>query len=260
MPTTIFDCFQQEHATYPRKDGTLEQDTKRKATSSSTGTDNATPPKLLVKRASTYWTQKANTFLQSNRTALQRECVAEDEKLRARAELRIEADVVRVSYTYITHPIANAINVRYRTPVTVKAEEKSDRYRHDLSFNIHQDDSHNRKTIMIIEFKRIGLIKYEQFTEAMREEQDIRETLDELEEDGELTTLASSALVLTKQAAAYADNWECPYVALCDFDRLVLLRLDLKRDIAHATTVQRKDIRKALLGFLVEACEYAGVT
>ncbi|KAF3031755.1 hypothetical protein E8E11_000561 [Didymella keratinophila] len=93
---------------------------------------------------------------------------AENEDHPARAELRIEeSDVVRVSYTYITHPLLIAINRKHTTPIGVKAEEKLDEFRQDFSFNADQDNP-TRKMIMIIEFKRNHLIKLAEFTVASK--------------------------------------------------------------------------------------------
>lgn len=156
--------------------------------------------------------------------------------------------------------MSNAINVKYTTPITVQAELKGDRLRADFSFNIHQDNA-NRQAIMIIEFKRIGMIRYHEFITATRPESDVEDVLEEMKVDNEPTTLEEStnALVITKQAIAYASHWECPFVALCDYDHLVLLRFDLEKEIAFVTTVPRPQVRKALLGFLEEACAYAKV-
>jgi hypothetical protein len=258
MPTSLYDCYQIEHAKYPRGDDALSQDAQRQAKSSSTGTNQTNPPKLLVTQSVDHWIDLANSLLQKFQTPLRRSHIADDEQ--AKAELKIEADVVRVCYTYITHPLGNTINIMYKADITVKTEEKSDRYRYDFSFNIRQDQP-NKQNIMIIEFKRLGLIKYEQFEHAMREEEDIAQTFEDLEDCGEETTLdsTSNACILSKQAVAYAKNWDCKFVALCDYDNLVLLRFNQNSEYAYVTAVERRSIRKALLGFLIEACDHAGL-
>ena len=184
---------------------------------------------------------------------------AEDEEQLARAEVELEADVVRVCYTYITHPLVIALNRKYTTPITVKAEEKLDVFQQDFSYNASQNQP-TRKMIMIIEFKRIGLIKPAEFTNASKATlQEGRDWLVSEQEDNTLKK-GTNVYILTQQAIAYYSNWQCPYVVLCDYDNLVLLQFDTNNDFAYMTSVLRVDTRKALLGFLLEACEFAGIT
>ena len=106
--------------------------------------------------------------------------------------------------------------------------------------------------------------------------------LKDLDQKMEQTCLprGSNAILFVKQAAAYAVRSKdsgCRYAALCDYDHLILLRFDdmpkpppdrLDRyaavgrvgESARALIVwDRKDFCKALLGFLIEACQTAGL-
>ena len=51
--------------------------------------------------------------------------------------------------------------------------------------------------------------------------------------------------------------YKCPYVTLCDYDNLVLLRFGnvLGIEGVRVTAVSRDNMRMAFLGFLLEACD-----
>jgi hypothetical protein len=77
----------------------------------------------------------------------------------------------------------------------------------------------------------------------------------------------SNAWWFTKQAAAYAVKWDCRFVALCDYENLILLQFGEKKDkkkrdgnFAHISIVDRNAFLKNLLGFLIEACEAKKLT
>jgi hypothetical protein len=124
-----------------------------------------TPPAVLVKMLVYQWINPTNNFPGLYEQDLKQRSVAEDEEQLARAELKLEADVVRVSYTHIAHPLVIAINRTHTSPISGKAEEKSDVFRQHFSLKGNQDKP-TQKMIMIIEFKRIGLIKPAEFTKA----------------------------------------------------------------------------------------------
>lgn len=79
--------------------------------------------------------------------------------------------------------------------------------------------------ITTIEFKRIALFQYDRFRVAskatLQNGQGFRV------EEGLIATLKpdTNAFIITQQALAYRDTWCCDYVAFCDFENLVLLRL-----------------------------------
>lgn len=202
-----------------------------------------------------HYTELANAFLKEYETKLQGMYVSDDDT--ARAELRVEADVVRVCGNSMIQPLSNAINIKYGTKTTVGSEVFENRRRADCSFNIYQDTK-QEKAVMIIEFKRIGLIRPDGFEEEAFVETQVDKILRELNMRGEDTIIdgKKNVLVLTKQTTAYAETFNCPFVALCDYDKLVLLRFNLP-DTAHVTTVPRDHITKSLLGFLEAACLYA---
>jgi hypothetical protein len=63
----------------------------------------------------------------------------------------------------------------------------------------------------------------------------------------------------TKQTTAYAEKSGCKFLALCDYDTLVLLWFDNGLESAKITVANRRDFWRHLLGFLDKACEYAGL-
>jgi hypothetical protein len=114
------------------------------------------------------------------------------------------------------------------------------------------------EVVMIVEYKRCGYIRYGEFEDAMYDEDEIEEARDSMKKTGRITTLnnRSNALVFVKQTTAYHQKTGCRYVALCDYDGLVLLQFRGGKDLnsVYATTVLRLVFRKALLQFLLEAC------
>lgn len=178
------------------------------------------------------------------------------------AALTTAQDVDRVANHYLIMPIQQAIHIKYPSAyISVGTETKQDRST-QLSFNIHQDDESKKKTIMTIMFKRPGVIKPEEFEAAACEESEKAGCLEKLDARKMETAITPSlnAFCLTKQAAAYAQQGVCDYVALCDYDNLVLLHFNDGLESARITVVERKDFRKALLGFLIEACDTVGLT
>lgn len=263
MGTNLLQCFEGEHPKYPLSNETALKHNKIQARASSEATGDQDPPRVFVDTHPSRWIVPANAFLRSSTATtnpeLSKGTMADPES--AMAELSTEQDVVRVANHFLMYPIGKAINAKYTTKITQSTEAKQDRCRSDHSFNIHQDDKARKKTIMVVEFKRLCTIKKKEFTNATCKESEKSNALRILNNRGIPTAIEEdcNAYWYTKQATAYAQTWDCKYVALCDYETLVLLHFDDGLDSARITIVPRHSFRKALLGFLIEACEFAGV-
>jgi hypothetical protein len=264
MGTSIFECFNMKLPEYILMPETAKQAEKYKAKASSEFTKEQEPPKLFIHQAAGHWVARAAGFFNSldeyQKKLLKASTVAQEEV--AKAQLRTEADVVRVASLYLTHPLGIAINVKYNANITQRMEVKQDQCRLDLSFGINQDNEASNKTLMIIEFKRMGLLKANEFKTATILESQVKATLADMKRK-RLTTLllgASNALWFVKQTTAYSEKYSCKYVALCDYKTLILLRYGDSDGYVRIDILENGDeFRKNLLGFLDEASEDRGL-
>lgn len=195
-----------------------------------------------------------------------------------------EADVVRTAAMYVLHPINQALNSHPDTRgfVTCLAESSLNRLRADITYFKTPSTGGDRRAFAVVEFKKRQLIKSSQFTEAEKMLSNITENQviansnqisGRTQANNSATYYKHYSLKLMKQASAYAILHRTKYVALFDWDVLVLVRfqpmqllkngrLRESEDIAVdgvgdwcQTTVvtQSAHIRPALLGFLYEA-------
>ena len=100
--------------------------------------------------------------------------------------------------------------------------------------------------------------------------QDVLDKLSEANDQDDKTLLEQNATIYAKQAEAYSSETKCKYVAISDWESLILLRFspfpqkeynNEGHRVAKALVLdhsQRDQFRKALLGFLLLAYEAAG--
>jgi hypothetical protein len=158
MGTNLLDCFYEEHPSYPITPAIAKKVANYKASASSIHTSLQEPPMILICRDSTHWTDAADSFLRSEHAkAFKNGTLSGDHD--AMAELRTEQDDIRVATLYLTFPLGRAINTKYKVKISQATEVKTDKCRLDLSFNINQHEPETRCILMVIEFKRLGLIK-----------------------------------------------------------------------------------------------------
>jgi hypothetical protein len=175
-----------------------------------------------------------------------------------------EGDVVLIANIHLVDPVLKSVNEIYHGQLTSYAEEPIDKLRVNRAIKLKQRNKD--QVIMLIEYKRCGYIHKEQFEQAMCAPKNAHQILCKLKEAAEETTLQSpsNTLWFVKQATAYYINTGCRYVALCDYESLILSEYSDPPENNHLdyvgiTVVPRPFFRKALLGFLIEACEAAGL-
>ena len=249
MAVNILECFNHDLPVYEHVDRTEVQ-----AGPSSETTKKQLPPRLLIAKDVYMYLALAEAFLKSkaattNQTLLTNYCPGYES-----CGLETEQDVVHLSTLYLIHPVILAINAKYPQILTQLSECKLDALRVDL--NIKTKTQGKNEAVMMVEYKRCGYIQEKQFEEAMCSADEAKEMDELLKSQGKQFSLkaGSNALWFTKQAMAYHQRTHCKYVALCDYEHLILLKFDNLLESAKVTIVPRKNLRKALLGFLLEAC------
>ncbi|KAJ4309207.1 hypothetical protein N0V94_009034 [Neodidymelliopsis sp. IMI 364377] len=223
-------------------------------------TQQQDPPEILITEGLDHWTDIAEDYLSAVRSSrystFNNTDICYDEP--ATVPIANEASVRRISELFIVDPLNRAINYKYREDIIMSSEITKQRLRYDSSFNVN-----GTKPVMIIEYKRPGLVFAYEFRKGMvnpaKKDEHLRKMRNNPFEQCSITP-SSDAYNLLKQATVYSQNWGCPYVALCDYDNLVLLNFNNELESARATVVPRKSIRKALLGFLIEAYDHAELT
>ena len=116
-----------------------------------------------------------------------------------------------------------------------------------------------RQRVVLVEYKRCPYISTDNFEWALKDEDEVQDTLKALKDEG-IKSIMKAGLddyIFLKQATTYYVQGRCNYVGLCDHESLILIRYlgggDLKS--AKVTVVPRRWFRKALLGFCLEACQ-----
>ncbi|KAH7093691.1 hypothetical protein FB567DRAFT_588113 [Paraphoma chrysanthemicola] len=259
-PPTLLECFDEEHPHYLTERKAEMQ--ARIASPSSQITYDQPPPRILIFEPVDTWLHEAHIFLRSRRARENDQLNDGRIPLTEPCSIATEQDVVKLSTLYIIHPVMIAIQARFPGSLTQFSESPAKPMRIDLTFNSLSRFAAKR-VVMIMEYKRCWYIHEEEFFDAMcYNEDEIDEALDKLEYYGEESTLikGTNAYWFVKQITAYVVATGCRYVALCDYEHLILIRFNCFRlETAEVTVVPRHCFRKALLGFMFAACMAAGM-
>ncbi|KAF1917635.1 hypothetical protein BDU57DRAFT_513988 [Ampelomyces quisqualis] len=249
---TYLQWFEQEHPQFKIKDEEKRlQDT---STPSSDTTKLQQPPRMLVKLGVDHWEQIAQTCLENAKknSSLNSQLGGLDKN----AALGTEADVVRLAAEHLTGPLMSTLNAIYPKALIEFSEQGLQGLRADYA--IKTTDS-AEFTVILVEYKRCGYIREHEFEMASCDEKDLDSALQDLADSKKPCSLTknSNAWCFVKQATSYHRRSKCKYIALCDYEHLILIRfrghMDLKA--AEVTIVPRSKFRKALLGFAIEGYE-----
>jgi hypothetical protein len=180
--------------------------------------------------------------------------------------LASESDIVRASALYFLHPVMKAMQAVV-PGASCAAEVVETGVRCDVLITV------SNVTVAVLEYKNRGYLARRDFAAgciADSSERNKAEIVNALiaaakrGRPGFLTRLDGNAIILTKQAGAYATRFLTKYVALFDWDSLFLWyfagmkivdrRNSVHGDWAYGTWVERRDMfRIALLGFFLKA-------
>lgn len=230
------------------------------ATESSATVQAEIPPRILITARGEDYIAAINTYLAIHASALAKEPASPPEPNRI---VRNEADAVAHARTNLLNPIMRAIDLdpQLHGKVFTSSELALETLRVDVGIS-HKDkhgDKHGDGIVMMVEFKRAELINIRGFQAAMWRRSEVNKFAVPFKDDSRRYLLeATSELKLIKQAKAYAKRAQCLYIALCDYESLILLNFSKDLTIIEVTIVNKKNVTylKALFGFLLTAIEH----
>ncbi|KAJ4991597.1 hypothetical protein SVAN01_02978 [Stagonosporopsis vannaccii] len=230
--TTLLQCFFQH-----LPDITIKSSSNASQPRESSRTVKDEPaPRILITDIGKQYFDIAQQYLRDNCASLDQEYVGIPEP---NPEILNEADVVSHARFNLVHPVVRALeHAKLAGTIKICSELRTEPLRVDLG--VAYTSKEGRRIVMMIEYKRAHVINPARFKAAM------------------YLTTTSSELKLIKQAKAYARRAECLYVALCDYESLILLKFSNDLSVIDVTIVYKTDVkfRVALLGFLLTAVEH----
>lgn len=278
---TVIDCFEKS---LPHLGRTVTS--YKNVKSSSKTTEAAIPPSSLLCKTGT-------SVLKTTDDYLQRKCIKESNLVSqllgtefVQARLDNETELVFASSLYIVKPILEVLQCLYGTDkftlhseLNTKIEyleQGEQAVRVDLVFRTNDQEP---KVILVVEYKRREQIRYGNFQKALlpinASADDIRKKAAEANRAEHGSLLTGNALPFTKQVTMYAKQNKCRYVALLNWDHLLLFEFNKMQDAVLSETtagptaelawfseakpdgtyVRKSKIRKALLGFILQVFE-----
>jgi len=185
--------------------------------------------------------------------------------------LRAQASVNYAARTFIINPVGFAVSCKYR--ISLPAPDMPDSTRKVLTFVGTSTSGENKPCIAIMEFKRRGNLDIQDYQTGFAEsssEAHIRDALNKVDR-GTGTLLSSDhATAYFRQAVAFHATMNCRFIVFFDWDTMIFLKFPDKND--HRSEARnccpdtyilgrskRHNFRKFLLGFVLEACEAAGI-
>lgn len=290
--TTLRRCFQrpydrslENYPVEPAQSGTKTNNTN--PPSSSMTTAKITPPAFAHKIIATHWTGLCNEFINAVPAP-----GPMDEHLTLREAVTrhaSEGDVVGTSALHVLHPLNQAFSSHPITQgtVTCLAEVTATKLRADITYfkNPATAAASAKRSFAVVEFKRRCLIDKAEFEYAEKLKANVPEANITQQQVNQIAQGAMGrnldntyyddySCKLVKQAAAYAMTHRTKYVALFNWETLVLVRFQAMRlrdgsgnlkTVKHLradgvgewcqTTIitASAQMRPALLGFLAEA-------
>lgn len=226
------------------------------------------PPLFSHKIAATVYVDACMTTmlgpLPQTGTIIDRDSIATEDTFRHKNE----GDVVRAAALYLIHPANQALSVSPKMTKTFvcQSEFTQQKVRSDLTY-WKTISASSRKQFAVVEFKKRSSIVPGEFTKAAKHTAaaaptpaDITKWANVAYQEMNSTCFGGNSRMLLKQAASYAVAHECKYVALFDWDNLVLIKFvklsgQSVGEYCETTVIPStsKDIRAALTGFLYDA-------
>jgi len=237
LPPTILQCFNEKLPSIRPSDNI-----KYKAVQpSGKTTADAVPPWVLIRQETQELVKIAEAALRHPaliESRLGRHSINKvDETFYGNSEM----DIVTASLAAIILPIKEVLNVLYPNKFEVASEYNKNgkgvadqleeivggikkveaALRCDFIYKIPNTHATEGKTIAVLEYKRRGMIRYADWTEAVLDqgtsEDKIKEKINTAK-DSNKTWLRFNGLSYSKQVSAYAVSKRCKHVALFDWD------------------------------------------
>lgn len=273
----------------------IELLSNKNPSSSSDTTGRTEPPRFAQQITITHWIDLSNTIItdfvttRALATHVRANLALLNENVNQREDVirhKSEGDVVRTAALYVLHPVNQVFAAHPDTAgnVTCLAEAPSSGLRADVTYYRNPiTPAKEKRAFAVVEFKRRQLIEWTEFEAAEKVPAGNSEPT--VQRRNELSRRAMGrnhdntyyekySCKLMKQAAAYAISQRTKYVALFNWDALVLVRFqampltdtnnrlrsveEVKADgvgewCQTTTITQTQFMRPALLGFLNEA-------
>ncbi|KAM0417398.1 hypothetical protein ACHAPT_012633 [Fusarium lateritium] len=216
-------------------------------------TDSAKPPKFGL--------CLQDFFARSSTAPLNHSCL-EESYLTTWEETRSllhEADVSDASASQLINPVNLALSAHHPRQVFQRSQEAFDATgalaRAYKTWHRYLDGGILH--FAVLDYQRPGVIRPQEFAQALCKQENFSQ---QLAKAGKISTLFSrNSHILLKQAVNYSRQYKTKYIALFDWDALLLIYLEDAKDMSGGTwccielLTDRSRFRRALLGFLEAA-------
>lgn len=213
------------------------------------------PPNILITQEIINYKLIVDEYLKDHAASLEAESATPPEPNRL---VRNEADVVAHARTNLLNPIMRAVdvNVGLAGKISTSSELGIETLRVDVG--IFYALKAGEGIVMMVEFKKANMIQPGLFESAMWSKDEVNHNMKPYKPNVKRRLQADTTEInLIKQAKAYARRAKCLYVALCDYQSLLLLKFSKDLQAVYITIVDPTDpeftFRKALFGFLLTA-------
>ncbi|KPM42316.1 hypothetical protein AK830_g4237 [Neonectria ditissima] len=173
-------------------------------------------------------------------------------------EIHVEGDVVDASAVHLINPVDIALSTKYPDSIISLNQHTREKARADKCWLYKHPVS--QKYFAVLDYKRPGTIRDHEFRSAEgRRGMTFEEKFDLVAGEEGMSYFDDNARKLSRQAVNYAHKYNTRYIALFDWERLVLLVLEDQRNLMGGnwccvTIIKnRSKFRPALLGFLEQA-------
>ncbi|KAG6356811.1 hypothetical protein INS49_014685 [Diaporthe citri] len=262
MAITIYEAFNQALPSFVQ----LGTQVDTRAKSSGTTTEACKPPRCGIKIPVEHWTTLGSRLcLDQHKDDLRSRYLSPVDNSMA---FKSEADVVEASAAYLRQPVQIAYQLVHPKDICLKQLTKPRKdvtaaSRVDIAYfsekpNDETTPGNSSNVFAVLEYKKFDGLSREQFKKGtVSNSKDYATALRHSPFIGSKSQ--SSTEIVLKQATHYASKFVTPFVALCDYNTLILLVMNQVEgyDGGHYTyvTVVEKSVymRKAYLGFLLAA-------
>jgi hypothetical protein len=249
----------------------LEYTSNTSAKPSSTTVAKQDLPFYLISVSEDFWTKAAADQIQESASNKYSVIHAPNSIVEESLTIRNEECVAQAARLYLVYPVMLVLNEKYKNVIKYHPENGTKDDPDDPNRQLRMDFVWTIKrggedvTVAILEYKRQGYIRAQEFEDAYKDGRSRRRALKERLHNPEFSYIEGNAAKFVKQVASYATAQQCRYVSLFDWNTFVLMHCDKLREKNVGETVETTTItepnkfRKALLGFLLKACEHADV-
>lgn len=231
MPTTVYDSFSQELPNFPQLGSQIQTRDK----SSGSTTEICTAPKCGIEISVEHWTDLASRLcLDQHKNDLEGMYLAPIDQSTA---FKSEADVVEASASYLRQPVQFAYQLVHPGDICLRQLTKPQNDMHsasrvDIAYfsgvpTDQKTPGNSSNVFSVLEYKKFKGLSRDQFKQRTVSNFDqYAGVVDGLP----FVDSKTNAEMALKQATHYASSFSCPFVALCDYNTLILLVMNQVED------------------------------